>query len=326
MLKLFSKNKSQNRAQILRTRKLRMEELEARKLLSVTPAEYAEIRELYSAFELSENMAEVNVIDLSAATTSVEVQAALDAAKATPQDDLIVFRVNSDNHTLTLDGNPLVVDVAPENGGVYIVALADDGSNASLTIDTQNMSRAFSILRGEVGLANMDIYGQTWSFDEGAVYNGLIRVRNVADLTVENVDIFAAPTVSSDSPVVEEETQGLPGELLIPSVDWGLAEPATDVALSVNNAPSAEIAEGPYGAGQYDTSLYMVGNVVVTLAIMESNGAVDASVCNWSTSQINAVKTKTREALDWWETMFDVLLGKFTFKQFFGHIVDAYFV
>ncbi len=311
--RFFKKEKSNVKTQAPKSRRLRMERLEDRALLSVTPTEYAGIRELYSSFELSENMADVNAIDLSAAVASEQVQAALDAAKATPQDDLIVLRVNSDNHTLTLDGNPLVVDVAPENGGVYIVALADDGANVSLTVDTQNMSRAFSVLRGDVGLANMDIYGQTWSFDQGAAYDGLIRVRNVADLTVENVEIWAAPT-ASDSPVMgEEEAQGLPGELLVPNADWSLAEPSSDVALSVAgvptsvsvSAPSAVVAEGPYGAGQYDTSLYMAGNVAVTLAIMESNGAVDASVCNWSTSQINAVKTRTREALDWWETMFD---------------------
>ena len=312
--RFFGSKKSNNaKSQTTKSRKLRMESLESRELLSVTPLEYAGIRELYSSFELSENMSEVNVIDLNAATTSAQVQAALDAAKATPQDDLLVMRVDAENHTLTLDGNPLVVDVAPENGGVYIVALADDGSNVSLTVDTQHMSRAFSILRGEVGLANMDVYGRTWSFDEGSAYDGLIRVRNVADLTVENVEIWAAPAVS-DSPVMGgEETQGLPGELLIPNADWILAEPSSDVAVSVDgaptsvsvSAPSAEVAEGPYGAGQYDTSLYMAGNVVVTLAIMESNGAIDASRCNWSTSQINMVKTKAREALDWWETMFD---------------------
>lgn len=68
--RFFKKEKSNVKTQAPKSRKLRMASLEDRALLSVAPFEYAEIRALYPAFALPENRAEINVIDLAAATTS----------------------------------------------------------------------------------------------------------------------------------------------------------------------------------------------------------------------------------------------------------------
>ncbi|MBR4832811.1 MAG: hypothetical protein IKU86_00555 [Thermoguttaceae bacterium] len=154
-----------------------MESLETRELLSVAPTEYAEIRELYSAFELSENMSDVNVIDLTAAVTSAQVQAALDAAKATPQDDLIVFRATAQgasayfNRTLTID-----FDEA-KSGALTLVSYGD-----ALTQLSSAENAVFSVKSGDVRLGGFAFVGK----ENGASHNlDLTPVADDATLKVE---------------------------------------------------------------------------------------------------------------------------------------------
>ncbi|MCL2305342.1 MAG: hypothetical protein FWC43_08375, partial [Planctomycetaceae bacterium] len=64
------------------------------------------------------------------------------------------------------------------------------------------------------------------------------------------------------------------------------------------------IAGAPYGADNRNTSEYMIGNVYVTLVLMESSGSRDPNVTNWSTTQRNDVIREVSTALNWWEEMF----------------------
>ena len=52
----------------------------------------------------------------------------------------------------------------------------------------------------------------------------------------------------------------------------------------------------------------MIGDVWVTLVLLESNGAVDAQTENWSTTRIGQVKNEVLEGTQWWE---DTLLAQF---------------
>ena len=52
----------------------------------------------------------------------------------------------------------------------------------------------------------------------------------------------------------------------------------------------------------------MIGDVWVTLVLLESNGAVDAQTENWSTTRIGQVKSEVLEGTQWWE---DTLLAQF---------------
>jgi len=57
----------------------------------------------------------------------------------------------------------------------------------------------------------------------------------------------------------------------------------------------------PLGALPTDTAEYMLGDVRVSLVLMESTGSESSE--DWTSSDIDAVKIKVRESLDWWEDL-----------------------
>ena len=70
--------------QKVKTRTLRLETLESRELLSVNPAEYAQIRDTYDRLALPEDFSSINTVEL-AELTAEALQAAIDQAAATLQ-------------------------------------------------------------------------------------------------------------------------------------------------------------------------------------------------------------------------------------------------
>ena len=63
----------------------------------------------------------------------------------------------------------------------------------------------------------------------------------------------------------------------------------------------------PFGAMPDDTGEYMLGDVKVTVVLMESDGTKDASTENWTTDSINAVKANVQAGLNWWKDTLDAL-------------------
>ena len=60
----------------------------------------------------------------------------------------------------------------------------------------------------------------------------------------------------------------------------------------------------PFGAGQYDTSAFMAGDIRVNVVLFESNGKIDADTENWSKDEIARVIDHVRNACAWWEKMW----------------------
>ena len=60
----------------------------------------------------------------------------------------------------------------------------------------------------------------------------------------------------------------------------------------------------PFGAGQYDTSAFMAGEIHVNLVLFESNGKIDADTENWSKDEIAKVIEHVKKACAWWEEMW----------------------
>ncbi|MFC1506932.1 hypothetical protein ACFLQ6_07665 [Thermoproteota archaeon] len=56
----------------------------------------------------------------------------------------------------------------------------------------------------------------------------------------------------------------------------------------------------PYGAGFYDTSEYMIGDISVAIIFPESNGAIDPNQENWVVNDINAIVGEIQSGLNWW--------------------------
>jgi len=75
-------------------------------------------------------------------------------------------------------------------------------------------------------------------------------------------------------------------------------------ALLQGSPPPAGLA--PYGATPDDTTEYMMGDVWVTVVLLESNGTIDAQTENWTTTEISQVKGEIQEGLQWWK---DTLLA-----------------
>jgi len=57
----------------------------------------------------------------------------------------------------------------------------------------------------------------------------------------------------------------------------------------------------PYGAGFYDTSEYMIGDVAVGIIFLESNGTTDASTEDWTSGEESSVVSEIQAGLNWWK-------------------------
>ena len=78
-----------------------------------------------------------------------------------------------------------------------------------------------------------------------------------------------------------------------------------------NRPPAADAAarpetgsKRPFGAGPYDTSAFMAGEIYVSLVLFESNGKTDPDTENWSKEEIDRVIAHVRNACAWWEEMW----------------------
>ncbi len=56
----------------------------------------------------------------------------------------------------------------------------------------------------------------------------------------------------------------------------------------------------PYGATPLDTGEYLLGDVVVTVVLFESDGTIDADTENWNPALINDVKDRIQGGTEWW--------------------------
>lgn len=57
----------------------------------------------------------------------------------------------------------------------------------------------------------------------------------------------------------------------------------------------------PLGASVNDTAEFMLGDIVVNVVLLESNGAVDNNTENWTSAQIADVKQRIEQGAQWWE-------------------------
>ena len=161
------KGRLPSKTSILKGRRLLIEELEDRRLLSVTAAEYEAIREAYAGLELPEPVegtipADLNIIEIDAANLSVSnLKAAITAAGTTTTDDLIVLRTTDEANTITYTdaADEISIDLDSESyGKLSIVAFG----TKPLTIDANQLSRTMNISAGTVNLGNLTItHGKT---------------------------------------------------------------------------------------------------------------------------------------------------------------------
>ena len=157
-------------------KKLGLEALEERQLLSVNPigADYNEIRAAYSDLELPESASQINVIALSDLSAE-SVQAAINQAAQTKSDDLLVLRTTQDNYVVNLDATAITINLnSDEYGKLTIVGSGD----AALTVVTQD-TNAFTVLNGDVAFDGMVLY----NFSSVDMQGGLVATTDDANVT-----------------------------------------------------------------------------------------------------------------------------------------------
>jgi len=68
--------------------------------------------------------------------------------------------------------------------------------------------------------------------------------------------------------------------------------------------PSVSLARSlaaPYGAGRYETSEFMIGNIAIGIFILESTGGIDPSTETWTSSRASQVISQIQAAMTWWQ-------------------------
>ncbi len=167
-------------------RSLRIESLEDRQLLSISPGDLQGIRDVYNDFSIASN---VNVIEIEADQLSTSaLKNAIDDAKLTTQDDLIVLHTENTNRTISFTNSSDEILLDDPSGRITIIAYG----KGSLTINANSYSRIFSIKTGTVQLGNLTLTGGKALTD----INGTLStvgtggaIVNAGTLTLSNVTV-----------------------------------------------------------------------------------------------------------------------------------------
>jgi hypothetical protein len=59
----------------------------------------------------------------------------------------------------------------------------------------------------------------------------------------------------------------------------------------------------PFGASSNDLGEFMLGRIAVTPVLLESNGAIDASTEDWTSSHVQTVMNNITQGLNWWNRL-----------------------
>ena len=159
-----------------------MEALESRELLDVSPAEWAEIREMYAALQLPESP---NIIEITPEQIS---RAALDnAIRQAGDDNVIVVRTTDSNHTISLS-TQIEID-APEQK----IAIVSYGTQ-NLVLDGNKACRVLEVDTTEFRLGGVDVVnGYVYESSKCGYYNshGYIQGMNSdGDVDVKGGGIY----------------------------------------------------------------------------------------------------------------------------------------
>ena len=138
-----------------RPRRLALEGLEARELLSVNAADYELICQRYSDLNLAADFNAVNVIELEE-LSAASLQRAIDTACATQKNDLIVVDTNAfSSADLTIDSG---ITVNVDSGQYGSIALVSTGSDRLNIIANAGEEGVFTVTSGQLLFGGVNFY------------------------------------------------------------------------------------------------------------------------------------------------------------------------
>ena len=130
-----------------------LETLEDRQLLSVTPYEYEAICQTHAEFGLPASPSDINIIELDAESLTAEnLQAAIDQAAQTPQDDLVVVRTTEEKNCIHTN-SAIDIDFDTSSSG----SLSIIGYGNSLLTISSNSETVMSVSSGKVNLGGIEL-------------------------------------------------------------------------------------------------------------------------------------------------------------------------
>ena len=185
-----------------RQRRLRLEHLEERQMLSVSPGEFAQIRTQYPDLNLSANFADYNVIEITAAQLSdTALRDAIANAGTTTQNDLIVVRTTDTQNAITLAGLELAITSNDHSDFVNVTIVSLGTKNLTIDANRQLQNCVLNIRNCQVQLGGINITGGyadgVWIDDRATLTmtdctisgNSLLGISNHGTLTITHCTI-----------------------------------------------------------------------------------------------------------------------------------------
>ena len=108
--------------------------------------------------------------------------------------------------------------------------------------------------------------------------------------------------VEADSPGEAAKNLGAAGAgvELPPVVEPSLPDMFTRPETAAKDADALAAASAPYGGSFWDMSEYMLGDLSLSVVLVESNGAIDANTETWTQTQRNEIAAEVPNAMNWW--------------------------
>ena len=78
------------------------------------------------------------------------------------------------------------------------------------------------------------------------------------------------------------------------------------------------IEKKPYGAGFYDTSEFLLGDISVAVIFVESDGSIDPQTENWSSSRESQCVSEIQNGLNWITNQNPDANLSFTYHYYYG--------
>ena len=206
----FHKNR---KSQTQYKRSLHLEALEERALLSVSPAgDYQDLAAAYSNFQIAEDANFIDVTDL----TVENLQAAIDQAAQTAEDDVVVVHTTAADNTIQLNGSALVIDIDSDlYGSLTVVGYGD--SMLTLFNTQENIALVYSgeVNFGSISFQVLEPAGQSFQTDNLVVVSEGAKVAYDRSMSViEERTIVTTDPIIADVPVVSNnEVMQAPSEV-----------------------------------------------------------------------------------------------------------------
>ena len=114
----------------------------------------------------------------------------------------------------------------------------------------------------------------------------------------------------------------------LPTMDERIGAPLTgDARLAPDErlftAMGEEAALAPPGASSSQTSEYLMGNVVVSVILLESSGVLDPSTEDWTSVEESQVAAETLAGMQWWASQYAYSAAPLSFTWVYKYAVPT---